>query len=264
MAHVTSHRDGNISWYDLSTPDLAVAKAFYGALFGWNFASGGPEVGFYTMCSVGSAPAAGMGTPMPGDTSPTAWTVYFASSDAAATSASIKAAGGQVMVDPMQISDQGTMVVASDPTGAVFGVWQPGRHTGAGVVAEHGAMAWQEVATRDAVAAKAFYGQVFDLRDQPMNDGSNVEYYTLHQKTSANADERDMVAGVMQMNEQWEGIPPHWMPYFTVDNTDQSCELATKHGGTVVYPSFDTQYGRIAGLRDPGGAVFSIIQLPAA
>jgi uncharacterized protein len=262
MAHVTSHPNGSICWYDLSTPDLAIAKAFYGPLFGWNFASGGPEVGFHTMCKRGEARAAGMGTPMPGDESPTAWLVYFASSDAATTSAQIKGAGGQVMVEPMQVSDQGQMVVASDPTGAVFGVWQAGVHTGAGVVNEHGAMAWQEITTTDAASAKAFYGQVFALRDQPLPDGSNVEYYTLHHHNDTT--DQNMLAGVMQMDAQWEGIPPHWMPYFAVDNIESSCAVVNEQGGKVVVSPFDTPYGRIAVINDPAGAAFSIMQPPTA
>ncbi len=34
------------------------------------------------------------------------------------------------------------MLMAADPTGAYFGVWQPGGHNGAQLFAEDGAMVW--------------------------------------------------------------------------------------------------------------------------
>ena len=40
-------------------------------------------------------------------------------------------AGGQVMVEPMDVMDLGTMAVFTDPTGAVCGVWQAGTFAGA-------------------------------------------------------------------------------------------------------------------------------------
>ena len=53
------------------------------------------------------------------------------------------------------------MAVLADPTGAAFGVWQGGTNVGFGVVKEAGAVNWIELNTRDAEAAKAFYGAVF-------------------------------------------------------------------------------------------------------
>jgi len=51
---------------------------------------------------------------------------------------------------PMDIADQGRMLFAFDPTGAAFGVWQPGLHTGAQLFDEPGAMCWHEVCASSA------------------------------------------------------------------------------------------------------------------
>ena len=53
------------------------------------------------------------------------------------------------------------MAVFADPTGAVFGIWQPGTFAGAELVNEYGTCGWNELGTRDTAAAKEFYGAVF-------------------------------------------------------------------------------------------------------
>jgi predicted enzyme related to lactoylglutathione lyase len=84
-----------------------------------------------------------------------------------------------------------------------------------------------------------------------------MEYFIMH-----HGDE--MVSGVLQMDAQWEGIPPHWMGYFGVENTDATLEKVVACGGKVAVPAFDTPYGRMAVISDPAGAVISIAQVAAA
>ncbi|CAM5285243.1 hypothetical protein STENM327S_02673 [Streptomyces tendae] len=92
---------------------------------------------------------------------PTVWSVYFHTPDAAALTARIRAAGGQVVTPPHPVGDLGTAALAADPDGAVFGLWQPGRHPGFGRRHEPGTFAWAELYTRDTQAANAFYGDLF-------------------------------------------------------------------------------------------------------
>ena len=73
----------------------------------------------------------------------------------------------------------------------------------------------------------------------------------------------DMVCGVLQMDENWAGIPPHWMSYFTVDDTDAALERVVAAGGQVMVPPFDMAYGRMAVIADPYGATVSIVKPPA-
>jgi predicted enzyme related to lactoylglutathione lyase len=80
-----------------------------------------------------------------------------------------------------------------------------------------------------------------------------MTYFTLHHGDLT-------AAGVLQMNEKWVGVPPHWMPYFAVADTDASVARALALGGQVPVPPFDTPYGRMAVVNDPQGATFSIMQ----
>jgi predicted enzyme related to lactoylglutathione lyase len=60
------------------------------------------------------------------------------------------------------------------------------------------------------------------------------------------------------MTEEWEGVPPHWMTYFAVDDTDATCAAILDAGGAVGIEPFDTALGRVAVVNDPQGAVFMV------
>ncbi|MBX2998713.1 MAG: VOC family protein [Caldilineaceae bacterium] len=256
MTTYTRKRDpGQPVWFDLATPDLEQAKQFYREIFGWDFVDTGENFGHYNLALAQGRSAAGMAALQPDAQMPSAWTVYFSSDNAAADAARVQELGGQVLMDTMPVGPLGTMAICADPTGAVFGLWQAGEHFGFGVEGEHGAFAWCEVNTPNAAATSEFYGKLFDLTAHPMQ-GGDTEYFIMQRGEK-------MICGVLQMDARWEGIPPHWMNYFYVDNTDATIEKATAAGGTLMVPAFDIPYGRMAVLNDPGNASFSIVLPPA-
>ena len=108
---------------------------------------------------------------------PPRWTTYFAADDAAATAARIKEAGGTVLVEPMEVGPMGTMVIALDPQGNPFGLWQSGFNTGVRIYNEPGALAWNEAMVDDTAAAKQFYshGLRFPVRPDGRRDGRRGE-----------------------------------------------------------------------------------------
>lgn len=117
-----------------------------------------------------------------------------------------------------------------------------------------GALAWNELTTRDVDGSKEFYPAVFGwaVRDVSFEDAS----YTLWEVDG------QPVAGMMPMvGEQWPpDLPPHWMVYFAVDDTDAAAGRVTELGGQVSVPPADTPAGRLAVVGDPHGAFFSIIR----
>jgi uncharacterized protein len=58
------------------------------------------------------------------------------------------------------------------------------------------------------------------------------------------------------------GTPNHWHVYFAVADADATVARATELGGSILVEPFDTPVGRMAVIRDPQGATFSIIQPP--
>jgi hypothetical protein len=105
------------------------------------------------------------------------WMTYLATSDANATAAKIKGAGGQLVMEPMDVMDVGRMAVAVDPAGAVFGVWQARAFPGAQIVNEPRAMCWNEHVSRDFEGSKAFYAAVFGYEYGDMS-GDGFSYAT--------------------------------------------------------------------------------------
>src|SRR5918994_1519950 len=167
---------GTPCWIDYGASEIDAAKDFYGRLFGWEFEGGDPEYGGYLNATRNGEYAAGLGPLMnPGD-SP-GWTTYFATDDAAATAARIREAGGTVVVEPMEVGPMGTMVIALDPLGHPFGLWQSGTHTGVQRFNEPGSLVWNEGAVDDTESARRFYSAVFGFEWDPMEmDG--MDYAT--------------------------------------------------------------------------------------
>ena len=136
-----------------------------------------------------------------------------------------------------------------DPTGVAYGLWEPGGHVGAGYMGEPGTMSWAELNTRDGAAADAFYGGLFGFDQQQIGDGVTFDY-------SVWSLEGTQVAGRMRVGDD---TPPHWSVYFGVDDTDDAVARVTAAGGTVGFGPHDSPYGRLAGVTDPAGAMFRVI-----
>ncbi len=249
--------EGTPAWADLAVPDRHVARDFYGGVFGWDFDEGPAEMGYYTNCLKDGRTVAGIGEPPPGgEAPPAAWTTYLAVEDADRVADRVTQAGGTAMMPPMDVGDFGRMAVLTDPTGAVFGLWQAGSHRGAGVVNEPGAMVWNELMTRDVEAAKAFYAQVFGYELEDMS-GPGFTYFGLK------LGEGEVVGGIGGLDDSAPAeVPSHWGTYFAVADADATVERITAHGGTVLSAPQDTPFGRIAAVSGPSGEQFSVIAMP--
>ncbi len=244
---------GTPCWADMSTTDTASAVAFYGPTLGWSCDVQGPEFGGYVMCRVDGHDVAGFG-PMGGD-GPPAWLLYFATDDADRTAAGVSAAGGTVLVAPMDVGDRGRMAVAMDPQGAAFGLWQSGATTGAELVNAPGGLTWEDLSVADADAARAFYGGLFGFEFDAL-DGAGTGYTTF-----ATAGHRDWPMG--GIGTLGDAGYPAWLVYFAVVDTDAAVSAAQANGGRLTRPAWDSPYGRMALLADPGGAVFAVISVAA-
>jgi predicted enzyme related to lactoylglutathione lyase len=239
-------------WADLATPDVAEAKSFYSAVLGWTYPPADEAYGGYVIAEVGG-PVAGIGT-LSDDQHPSAWTLYFASDDVDKTAAAITEAGGLVEVPPVDVGPLGRMLIASDTAGASFGVWQAGLHIGASIVNEPGGITWEDLRSTDPDAARAFYGQVFEL-DFHALEGAGPQYTTFQLPG-----EEAPLGGIGPMFGSPDGTPSHWLVYFSVSDVDAAISAAEGMGVAQPAPAFDTPYGRMASLVDPAGAVFLVAQ----
>jgi predicted enzyme related to lactoylglutathione lyase len=248
---------GAPSWIDLGTRDTDSAAAYYKALFDWDFRSAGPDAGGYGMFQLAGQTVAAMG-PLQDDNASPAWTVYFESADAEATTRAVEQAGGSVRFPPMDVFEQGRVAGYTDPGGADFAVWQPGKNRGLDRVGA-GALCWTELCTTDAQWAKVFYGSVFnwDYEDMPLPNGDGT--YVVASRSGGG--QEGSHGGIMQLGTDMlpEGVS-YWQPYFAVADCDAVAAEAAEKGGSVLVPGTDMEgVGRMALLKDPEGASFALL-----
>jgi uncharacterized protein len=256
MSVKTRYTPGTFCWIDLGTPDQDAAGEFYGALFGWGLKEdeNAEQTGGYRTAQLDGKAIGGVMKLMQ-EGQPPAWLNYVCVEDADATVAKAREAGAVIHAEPMSVLDYGRMAVIADPSGAAFGIWQPGIHTGADLVAEPNAMAWNELNTRDPEAAKSFYGDVFDwsFEDKEFEGAGAYTAITMGDET---------VGGVIDITDRVPAeVPAHWLVYFAVEDIDATIAQASESEGEVLFgPADVAEVGRLAVLKDPFGAVFALIQ----
>jgi predicted enzyme related to lactoylglutathione lyase len=253
MAEFSGYAPGTPCWVDLGSSDVDKSVSFYGDLFGWQADDAGPDSGGYRLAKLRDKMVAGLG-PLQDEQAPPAWTGYVWSDDADATAKKADEAGGQVFMPPFDVMDAGRMTVIADPTGAIFGVWQPQNHRGAELANETGAFSWTELSTRDMDKAKSFYADVFGW-DNATGDFGGREYVEFK------VDGKSIAGGMAMGDEVPSEVPSHWVVYFAVDDTDETIAKAKDLGGSVLLDPIDSPAGRFAAVADPQGARFSVINL---
>ncbi len=246
---------GAPTWIDLTTSDMDRAQQFYSTVFGWTFESAGPDYGGYVNCFKDGKPVAGLMFNDPQWNSPDGWTTYFHTADINSTVAKATAAGGTSCVEPMEVPEKGWMGVLTDPTGAVFGLWQPTGHQGFEVINEDGAPTYHQLTTRDYGKALEFYREVFDWQIDTVSDTDEFRYSTA-------SFGGDPLLGMMDgTGDLPEGVPSNWFFFLGADDVDKTVQLIVDNGGTVVRAAEDTPYGRLAAVADPTGAGFNLSSL---
>lgn len=260
-----SYPHGLFSWADVSSPDPQAGAQFYSELFGWDAQDQHDPDGsyIYTLFFKDGKQVAGLG-PLPQEMQdagvPPAWSNYVTVDDVDAMAAAVTSNGGTVQAI-MDVMSSGRMAIVSDPTGAMLMLWQAGESVGGEIFQGHGTMSWNELATRDMAKAQSFYGEVLPWRFEDAPGLSGYQLVMLDSKEDGQPYMADTFnGGMLTMDETWPAeMPPHWMVYFTVDNVDELVARLSGLGGEAAVPAFDTPNGRIAVVRDPHGAVFSII-----
>ena len=142
------------------------------------------------------------------------------------------------------------MAFIADPTGAVVGLWQARGHIGATRVNEPNTLVWNELTTSDVAAALPFYKAVAGLDAVPVQMGE-FEY------TMLKVDGDDVGGATIP---QMDGVPNHWHTWFAVSDAAATASAVTAAGGTILAGPMDIPVGTAVTIRDPQGAVFSVLQ----
>ena len=246
MPTFTSHENGMPCWVDVMVEteeqhhDL---RAFLTALFDWTWDLGGPEMAFYAIASSNGSPVLGLGRFEGGRG---VATTYFTTPDIDATIQRATELGASAMMPATQVMDLGHMAVLIDPTGANFGLWQPGTFIGFGVQYEENAPGWFDHASSDPQKAGEFYAALTG--------------FTL---TTMEGDMR-----ILQNGEQWfasvsdgqAGDSPQWKPIFVVDSLKRIHEAVPRLGGAILIEEMPVPGSALCVFTEPvNGTVMTVM-----
>jgi predicted enzyme related to lactoylglutathione lyase len=252
MGERTSYPPGTFSWVDLQTSDQDAAKAFYADLLGWEYED--VPIGddaTYAMAKLQDHSVAAIGGSQD-ESIPPHWNCYVTVADADASAARAAELGATLLAEPFDVFDAGRMAAFADPQGAVLSVWQAKENIGAGLVNVPGALTWNDLISPDLEASAAFYRDLFGWQIEEI-PGSDGQYWSITNGGRMNG-------GIMPMPP---GGHPAWNLYFAVEDVDAAVARAGELGaGTVMGPMDIPNGSRLAVIRDPQNAVFSVAAGP--
>jgi len=266
-------------WVDTAQPDPDAAMAFYGGVFGWEFADLLPPdaPGRYIAARLGGLDVAAIGWDSEGDGRSAQWSTYVAVDRLATTAVRVLEAGGDVVVPATEVGPAGRMAVFADSSAAVFIGWEAGTRIGADVVNAPGTWNWSGLETRDPAGAVEFYRTVFGWEPLGGLDAAGGALWVLpgYSDTLERLDpgmrERHAAAGVppgfsdavawlrgLSPATDPAAVPSRWGVVFAVSDVDDTVARVTSLGGEVQVAPFDAGPTRQAVVADPAGASFTV------
>jgi uncharacterized protein len=107
-------------------------------------------------------------------------------------------------------------------------------------------MTINELRTTDVAGAQAFYGELLGWTFEDLGPYTSIR----------NGD--TLNGGILELQPEWGPIPPHWVPYFVVEDVDAAVRAVGEAGGSTIVEPNEVPAGRFATVADPTGAIFSV------
>jgi len=260
-----SSTHGALVWYELMTPDPDGAKAFYGAVVGWDIGDRMPGDQDYRMIGRGDGGFAGGVLGLTGEmlqhgARPT-WLGYIGVDDVDATVAQIEAQGGKTLMPAFDIP-QGRIAMVADPQGAPFYVMKPippaDKPDAVSDVFSPDAeqrVGWNELSTSDGPAALAFYTSQFGWeKGDSMPMGEMGDYQFINRAGQ-------MIGAIFPAQAGASaGEASHWRYYIRVPSIAAAKQAVEQNGGAIVHGPMEVPGGdHIVIGKDPQGAEFALV-----
>lgn len=253
MGRVTEYPAGTFCWVDLLTHDPAGSQAFYGGLFGWTFedavdiAGAGASViarlDGHDICGIVQQSGR-----------PSCWRSWISVDDLDGSIERARSLGGELIREPVDISDGGRSASLRDPIGASFGLWESEGRIGARMVNEVGSWSWNELVTKEPARATDFYGALFGWKSEQTAAPITRAILTL---------DRLLIGGLHAPNPG-ESDEPGWGVAFRVEEVDAGAAHAERLGGRIYVTPMDIPVGRFAVVGDPQGTAVTLSSFAAS
>lgn len=241
---------GRVVWHDLVTQDLEISKVFYNGLFGWTWRapSSGEDIS-YVVGEIAGVAMAGIAESRDGKVNASQWITYFASDNVGGMVKASVDSGAKVVVAPTRTGSWNReTALLIDPQGAPFALMKSGVTPIDSEVPVNGWL-WVELWTSDAVAATAFYQNLFGFEQRIVMVGG-MEYTLLEQDSTPRA-------GVLKIPVN--GIRPNWLPTIRVADVHAMVRRVVSLGGRVILaPRADIRNETVAIIADPTGAALAL------
>lgn len=252
---------GRFIWYELSTADIASAKAFYTKVMGWGSRDASTPGLPYILFTAGLNPVCGMAAlsakARQAGVTPH-WMGYVEVDDVDVAADQVKRLGGTVYVPPTDIPDISRFSIFDDPQTArlaLFKWLKPVQEQPAGLGAL-GHVGWHELLAADAEAAMAFYGELFGWQ-KANADGGETEDKGGEGRYQLFTAAGQTIGGVF--TKPPTAPAPFWLYYFNVGDVDAATKRVTAGGGKILDGPVEVPGGSCAVLcSDPEGVIFAL------
>ena len=259
----TSSDKGQFIWYELITPDVDAAKAFYDSVVGWNIDSQSNFPNGYRMIGRSDGKSAGGVLPLTQEMQQhgarPVWLSYIYVDDVDDAVRSIEQAGGKTFMPPFDIPGVGRVAMVADPQGAPFYVMkpippegQPDAKSDVFSVDQPQRVRWNELSTSDQDGAIRFYTSQFGwTQEGGMPMGEMGEYKFINH-------DGVMIGAVMRKPPQMPVTA--WTYYIGVDDIDRAAKAVTDGGGRILHGPMEIPGGEYSlNAMDPQGAAFGLV-----
>lgn len=242
---------GHFLWNDLSTFDLAAAKADYAKLFDWSF-SGDASYEYAMLHGDEVAALFPMPPRLASINMPSFWMSYVHVENLDGTVEKARRHDGAIIeIEPQAFSADARIALVRDPSGAGFTLYEgpdiAPRLEGVGRVTE----TYHHVP--DIALIEAFYRDLFGWKFIRVADTPWPVYAIRHPDGS-------VLAHAEEVPETVRGKFRYWMPCFTVEAVDETVSEIRARNGTV---TAELTEGRLL-VADRQGAHFMIRSVAAS
>jgi len=110
---------------------------------------------------------------------------------------------------------------------------------------------YADLSTYDLIKSQQFYGEVFDWK-----------YYNSGEDYLIAFVEKKEVTGLYETPKKFQEMkmPSFWMSYIQINNVEATVEIAREFGGIIELVDLEASIGKIALIRDPAGAGFTVYE----
>jgi hypothetical protein len=249
MFYITQEAESKI-WHDLITPNLEESKSFYNEAFGWTYLDTNFKGLKYTIIYNNGSVIGGMIEVKTAKTSTWISALPLSNTDLNKRIRKIVAAGASKALPPIKSPGRGKQVIFEGLQGEEFSLISKNEFTEA-MTSENGENDWlgMELWASDAVKAKAFYEEAFDVQTvETTYDDKPYWLFNIEGQTVA-----------AMMNNPITNQGTQWVPYIQVSElTALFSKIKNTKAEVILSPSKEIRNGTLGIMQDPHGAIIAI------